>query len=243
MGVRRKGWRTAYALVDLTLVITKSAGQFFIQRFPQLSGAKIIGTDTFKNNDASIATQITKIKSANPKPDFIYLSSFIPGSASAIKQIRDAGITLPIVCQISCGEGLDWLKGVPTLSNFFYTNMGYVYGPGDPNAQIWTLAQRFQQTFGKPMDLSLDLAGYASVQLVAYAINKAGSTDPEAINNALNAAQNVDTIMGPISFTSQFHMPYTQPVRIVQISNGQNSFVQTFTPQQVNLNGQGLPTL
>jgi branched-chain amino acid transport system substrate-binding protein len=237
-----KNWKSAYALVDVTLAITKSAGQFFVERFSNLGG-KVVGTDTFKNDDPSIGAQITKIKSANPQPDFIYLSSFIPGSAKAIKQIRDAGIDLPILCQISCGEGISWRKGVPNLSNFFYTNMGFTYGPGDPNKQIWDLAQRFQKATGKPMELSLDLAGYASVQLIAYALNKAGSTDSEKVNAALESANAVPTILGPISFTPQFHMPYNQPVRINEVEKGKDKFVTTLKPQKVNLTGKGLPSL
>jgi branched-chain amino acid transport system substrate-binding protein len=237
-----KHWKNAYALVDVTLAITKSAGQFFVQRFRDLGG-NVVGTDTFKNDDPSIGAQITNIRNANPQPDFIYLSSFIPGSAKAIKQIRDAGINTPIVCQISCCEGLSWRNAVPNLSNFFYTNMGFTYGPGDPNKQIWDLAQRFKKATGKGMELSLDLAGYASVQLIAYALNKAGSTDPEKVNAALESAKNVPTILGPISFTPQFHMPYNQPVRIIEVENGKDRFLTTWKPQKVNLTGKNLPGL
>lgn len=235
-----QGWDSAYVLTDVTIEITKTAGQFFLQRFDELGG-EIVGADTFLNDDASIGAQITSLQNASSQPDFIYMSSFIPGSASAIKQIRDAGIDLPILCQISCGEGVEWVKGIPGLSNFFYTNMGFVYGEGDPNAKVWELAQRFEQAYGSPMELSLTLGGYASVEMLAYAIEEAGSTDSEAIKQALDGAQGVDTVLGPVSFTPEFHMMYDIAVRIGSIVDGEQTFVTTWTPNEVNLTGENLP--
>ncbi len=51
-----------------------------------------MGEDTFKNDDASIATQITRIKSLPQEPDAIMLCTMMRVPFSAIKQIRDAGI-------------------------------------------------------------------------------------------------------------------------------------------------------
>ena len=58
----------------------------------QGDGAGIVGSDTFKNDDASIASQITRIKALPKEPDAIMLCSYAPGGASAVRQIRAAGI-------------------------------------------------------------------------------------------------------------------------------------------------------
>ena len=98
---------------------------------PQLKDAKLIGADTFKNEDASIAAQITRIKSLPQEPDAIMLCSMMPGVVSAIRQIRAAGIKSMIIN----GSGVDgsyWLNAVPDLSNFYVPVQGSIYGD-DPN--------------------------------------------------------------------------------------------------------------
>ena len=236
-----KGWRNGFVLADLTISITKTAAQFFIERFEDLGGET--GVATFMNNDPSFATQITAINNADPAPEFIYMSSFVPGSASALKQIRDAGITIPVLCQISCGEGIGWLEGVPNLGEFYYTNMGYIYSPGDPNPDLNALGERYLDVYGSRMEHSLDMTGYAAVQLLAWAIEKAGSTDSDAIKAALNTANKVPTVLGEISMTPDFHMMYDYPVRMNEIVDGEHVFLQLWEPAVVNLTGEGLPDL
>jgi branched-chain amino acid transport system substrate-binding protein len=61
-------------------------------------GGKIVDRDTFKNSDASLASQVTRLRTAMAagKVDAIVFCSYLPGGSSAIRQIRAAGIDLPI---------------------------------------------------------------------------------------------------------------------------------------------------
>ena len=93
-------------------------------------GGKIVGRDTFKNDDPSIATQITRLRALNPAPDVITLCSYTPGGASAVRQIRAAGINTPIASDNAMDGGY-WLSAVPDLNNFYYASLGSVVG-GDP---------------------------------------------------------------------------------------------------------------
>ena len=52
--------RTAYVLEDTFIEYNKGICTGFNWMFPQLEGAEIVGSDTFKNDDASIASQITR---------------------------------------------------------------------------------------------------------------------------------------------------------------------------------------
>src|SRR5258708_22534026 len=95
--------------------------------------AALAGRDTVKNNDPSIASQITRIKSLPKEPDAIMLCTMMPGAVSAIKQIRASGIKSMILN----GSGVDgsyWPSAVPDLSNFYLPVQGSIYGY-DPNPQ------------------------------------------------------------------------------------------------------------
>ena len=104
--------------------ISFSASSAIASKLPKLADAKLVGEDTFKNDDASIAAQITRIKSLPEEPDAIMLCTMMPGAVSAVKQIRAAGIKAPIL-NGSGMSGSYWLSAVPDLSNFFVPDQGF----------------------------------------------------------------------------------------------------------------------
>jgi branched-chain amino acid transport system substrate-binding protein len=175
-GYKQKGWKTAYVLLDNTIAYTKSLCGSFATRWTELAGKDgLLGQDTFLNNDPSIAAQVTRITSLSKKPDVIFFCSYAPGGPSAMRQLRAAGVTAPIVT----GESLDgdyWIGSVPDLSNFYVISYGSKYGD-DPDPEVNGFFKRFEAKFGRKADVSYGLRGYAAVQAWADAANKAGSLD------------------------------------------------------------------
>ncbi len=114
----KKNARSFYRLLDSWTVYNKGICDGFDWMMPRLKDVALAGSDTFKNDDPSIASQITRIKSLPKEPDAIMLCTMMPGAVSAIKQIRAAGIKSMILN----GSGVDgsyWLNAVPDLSNFY----------------------------------------------------------------------------------------------------------------------------
>jgi len=130
----KKNARNFYRLLDSWTVYNKGICDGFDWMMPHLKDAALTGSDTFKNDDASIASQITRIKSLPKEPDAIMLCTMMPGAVSAIKQIRAAGIKSMILN----GSGVDgsyWLNAVPDLSNFYVPVQGWVCGD-EPNPTV-----------------------------------------------------------------------------------------------------------
>src|SRR3979411_1637455 len=126
---KKKNARNFYRLLDSWTVYNKGICDGFDWMMPHLKDATLAGSDTFKNDDASIASQITPIKGLPKEPDAIMLCTMMPGAVSAIKQIRAAGIKSMILN----GSGVDgsyWLNAVPDLSNFYVPVPGSIYGAG-----------------------------------------------------------------------------------------------------------------
>jgi branched-chain amino acid transport system substrate-binding protein len=73
-GYEKKGIRKAYVLLDNSSEYNKSTCGGFDWKFP-LKGGKITGRDTFKNGDATVASQVTKIRGviASQQVDAIYV--------------------------------------------------------------------------------------------------------------------------------------------------------------------------
>jgi branched-chain amino acid transport system substrate-binding protein len=226
-----QGHRSAYVLLDETVEYDRTLCGYFKERWSQLDGATIAGEDTFKNPDPSISSQITRLKGLSEQPDFIFYCSYPPGGASALKQIRDAGIDLPVVT----GESMDgdfWLEAVPNLSNFYNATYGSLFGD-DPDPNVNELFDRYEETYGERPLLSHALTGYSVIEALELAAERAGSLEPEALKAALESFQDEPLITGATTFTPELHMNISREMRIMETQDGQPAYLETFTPEQV----------
>ncbi len=225
-----KGLKSAYTLLDDTLEFTKQTTAAFTERWKGLGG-EIAGASTFKQGDASIASQINEIKSLPEPPDAIWLASYNPGAASALKQIRAAGLDMPILGD----EDLDgdyWKAAVPDISDVFYATYASLYGD-DADPKINQLLERYKKQEGKLPDTSLFLTGYAAVQAIAKAVEGAdGSTEGTDLQAQLEKFDN-EKLLLPTTFTSDNHISFKRTLRIMEIQNGKTKLVTEFSPTSV----------
>jgi branched-chain amino acid transport system substrate-binding protein len=222
-------FKTVFVLEDTLIEYTQRLTHYFVQKWTQLSGKQnILGLATFKNTDPSIATQISEIKALPKPPDFIYLASLTPGGASAVRQIRAAGINVPIVA----GEGMEgvfWQKAVPHLSNFYYTGFGSLVGD-DPRSEVNALVQRYTKQYGPPQISSM-IMGYRLMYALKDAIEQAHSTSPDAVAAALDSFDN--KVLPPgiaTTFTQNVHVTLNSPMVVMGVQNGVNKLMEFATP-------------
>jgi branched-chain amino acid transport system substrate-binding protein len=216
--------RKAYVLEDTLIEYTKRLSRYFQTKWKKMAGAKVVGVDTFVNSDPSIASQISRLKAANPKPDFIYLASLTPGGASALRQIRAAGIKLPVVA----GEGMEgvfWQKAIPRLTNFYYTAFASLVGD-DPRPGVNALLKRYVKKAGQPK-ISSFIMGERYIYGFKAAAEAAHSLDPTAIRKQLEKFNGKVLPPGiPTYFTSLWHVDLKSPELIMKVVNGKNSYVK-----------------
>jgi branched-chain amino acid transport system substrate-binding protein len=224
----RKGYKTAYVLLDNTINVTKSACAEFAERWKKIAGPdSLLGQDTFLNPDPSIAAQITRILALQKKPGVIYLCSYVPGGASAIRQLRAAGVNEPILS----AEPLDgdyWLGMTPNLSDFVVNSYGAFFG-GDPDKQTAGFFERFAKKYGKPADVSYGVRGYSEVEAFARAAERAKSTDGPAVAAELEKFKNEPLAIGPTTFSSTVHMGgAARPMAFLEVTDGKYHFVERY---------------
>ena len=217
-GYDKKGWKTGYVLLDDSIEYDKSVCAGFDWIFP-IKGGKIVGRDTFKNGDSSIASQITRLRSAMQaqKVDMIMLCSSLPGGGSAPRHIRAAGIDLPIFNGSSM-DGTYWLDAVPNLSNFYVPVQASIYGD-DPRPEIAQLIERYKKKFNEPPVTQYAFPIYSILQLWAKAVEKAGSTDAAKVVAVMNTFKDEPTVLGPRSFTDKLHIQDRAPYMVVEIAD------------------------
>ncbi|MGY3129793.1 branched-chain amino acid transport system substrate-binding protein [Bradyrhizobium sp. USDA 4501] len=223
----KKNARSFYRLLDSWTVYNKGICDGFDWMLPRLKEAKLVGSDTFKNDDASIASQITRIKSLPKEPDAIMLCTMMPGAVSAIKQIRAAGIKSMILN----GSGVDgsyWMNAVPDLSNFYVPVQGSVYGD-DPNPKVNEFNKKYKEVTGGDPSSQYVYPGYVLIDVWAKAVERAKSADAAAVVAELEKMNNESTLFGPRSFTKDIHHQNQGRYLIVDTEAGKPQVIDQWT--------------
>ena len=226
----KQNWRTAYELEDTSIEYTRSFHQYFRLAWEKLGG-KLVGRDTWQNSDLSIASQITKIKSLPQQPDFILMSTYNPGGSSAVRQIRAAGINLPIVG----GQPMDgtyWVGAVPNLTDFYLSTYAS-YAGDDLDPFVNQLRDRFHAKTGEYPSVGYFVTGYNVIDLLAQAIKATNSTDGGALAKTLESREWVTKPLGKGCFTNKWHVSSCRPFAIMEIKDGKPHFVGRFAPSVV----------
>jgi branched-chain amino acid transport system substrate-binding protein len=225
-GWKKKGWRTAYLLLDETIEYDKGICYGFDWMWREKLGGKILGHDVFQNADPSIASQITRIKNLPQEPDVISLCSFVPGGASAIRQIRAAGIKSAIASG-SAMSGTYWLSSVPNLSNHYVPEQASIYGD-DPNPAVNAFNAKYKAKYGANVGSQYTYPGYVMVEMWAKAVKRAGTFDSAKVVAELEKFKNEPVLAGTRTFTKTLHHQNYAPYLIVETTNGKPKVVESF---------------
>lgn len=220
------GMRRPYLLLDTVTEYDKSVCAGFRWAVSQIQDAEIVGQDTFLNDDPSIQSQITRIGASSEKPDLIMLCSYIPGGASALRQIRAAGIDAPIFGG-SAMDGSYWIDAVPGLADFYVPVAASVHGD-DPRPEIQALNERYQARFGSLPATTYGYPIYAFLDLWARAVEQAGTTDAAAVVPILEAMDGEPTFIGPRSFSTELHIQQNAEMLILRHGDGVVKVVDSY---------------
>ncbi|MEJ7139012.1 ABC transporter substrate-binding protein [Amphibiibacter pelophylacis] len=219
----RRKVRSAYVLEDTAIEYNKGICKGFAAQAKTLPELKIVGQDTFKGGDASIAAQVSRIKALPTPPDAIMLCSVIPAAASAVKQLRAAGIN-SLILNGSAVDGSYWLDSVPGLSNFVVPVQGSIYGD-DPNPKVEAFNKTYATQYGGRPSSTYVYPGYILIDLWAKAVERAKSADGAPVVAQLEKMNAEPTIFGPRSFSPALHIQNNIPLLISEVKNGKPGIV------------------
>lgn len=226
-GWNKKGWRTAYILLDDVIEYNKGICYGFDWMWREKIGGEILGHDVFQNEDPTIQPQIDRIKALDVEPDFIQICSYNPGGASAIRQIRAAGINSALGGGSSM-TGDYWLEAVPDLSGHFVPEQASIYGD-DPRQAVLDFNEKFKALTGAYPISQYAYPGYVVFEMWAKAVEMAGTFDSDAVVEALESFQDEPVLVGTRTFTKTLHHQARAPYLIVETTNGKPAVVDEWT--------------
>jgi branched-chain amino acid transport system substrate-binding protein len=223
--------KTCWLLWDKGTEYTTLLAKYFKERYTELGG-QILLEDTYTQGDTDFSAQITRLKALNPQPDFLYAAALQASDAGALaKQIRDAGITLPLMG----GDGYDGpeLVGVggQAAENVYFTTHAMM-DPVNGTDKVKAFIKAYNAEYGHDPESAFAALGYDAIYLMADAIKRAGSTDPAAIRDALANTKGFEGVTGTITYNPPSRIPQ-KTVAIIKIVNGKYTLAAEVVPEKV----------
>ena len=223
-GYDKKGFRKGYMLIDETIEYNKSICAGYEWAFPK-KGGTIVGQDTFKGLDPTISSQITRPERRNPhrwrRQHHAVLDQ--PGAASSVRQLRAAGINLPILSGTAM-DGTYWLNSTPGLKDFYLPVQALTVN--DPRPEVNEITAAFAKKYGKPPTTQYAYPIYAFLDLWAKAVTEAGTTDGAKVVALINKDDAAPTVLGPRSFSPKLHIQIAMPMFVVAYADDKETPVE-----------------
>lgn len=219
------GAKTAVLLVDITLDYCVGLANYFRSNFIEMTGDdhSILGYFSFQTGDRDFTAQLTQIKELNP--DIIFAPNEYAEEAAILQQAKQLGITAPFLA----GDSAD----VPELleiagenaEGFAYTAQFHPDGYTHPEAIVFI--DGFREDYDMEPE-TFSVTGYDAYMILMDAIERAGSTDPDAIKDAL-ATTNFVGARGLTVFDEEGNGLLGVPV--IEIKNGKKTFRYIADPE------------
>lgn len=221
------GARRVVVWTDNSMDFTKALSKFFKERFTA-RGGEIVAEDFFMMGDTDFSAQIARLKAVQPPPDAVFISAIPSEAGLSVKQIREAGLDLPIVS----GDGFDTelvatVPGPELANDVYFSTHTY---RADDRPEVLAFIEAYRAEYGRDPENAFAPLGYDALRLVADAIRRAGSAEPKAIRDALAATRGFEGVTGEISYTRPSMVP-PKPVSIISVHNGKYKVERIWTPE------------
>lgn len=216
-----KGWSTAAVLQDNS----SDYGQNLASQFEEDYSGNVVIKESFLSGDTDFSSILNNVKAKNP--DVLFIAGYYPEGGAIVKQAREMGINAAILGPNGLGnDEFINLAGAENVTDFYYATI-FVTGEYGSDAAN-EFAEKYRAEFDTEPDL-FSAGGYDAARLAADAIDRAGSTDPQAIRDALEETQDFEGVTGNISFDED-HNPVMDSF-VVGYTEGEISSVEAVTAE------------
>jgi branched-chain amino acid transport system substrate-binding protein len=221
---RTNNFKKAALLVDVASDYAVGLANFFKQNFTKLGG-EIVSEMRYQSGDQDFTAQLTEIISKGP--DMVFLPAYFAEGAIVLKQAKELGATFTFMG----GDAMDNPEmvtlGGDAIEGFLYTGFAYAPDMPDMNPVAKKFTENWYKEFNKDPNANAAL-GYDAYILILDAITRAGSAEPDAIRDALEATKDLPTVTGNTTFDAD-HNPQKE-IGILEIKGGKKVFAGTIVP-------------
>lgn len=191
-----KGWKNSYLVVDEGLAYFTEQVDAYKQVL-DAEGGTLVGTDKVDSlsGKSDYSSTVSKIKSANPKPDVINAQMIFPPIGTFVKQLRAAGIDTPVLGNVTLQtRELPKLVGKAGSNNVFYSAQVYFEGAGqdaESDPAIDKFAEDYEAKFGNFPEQANGPGSYQALMAINEALQQEDVVDAASAAAAIRAQKNV----------------------------------------------------
>lgn len=218
------GAKTAAVVVNNSSDYSDGIAEAFIKKAQEL-GIQVVAKEGYSDGDKDFRPQLTKIASLNP--DVLVVPDYYEQDSLIATQAREVGITATFI-------GPDGWDGVSktldvssygAIENAYFTNH---YSIEDKSEKVQNFLKAYRDTY-KEDPSAFSALSYDAAYMVKAAIEKAGSTDKQAVVDALKSLD-YSGVTGHLTFDENNNP--VKAVTIIKIVNGEYTFDSVVEPSK-----------
>ena len=207
---------TAAIMINNSSDYSDGIAKAFIEQ-ADILGIKITAKEGYADGDKDFRAQLTKI--AAEQPDVLLVPEYYEQASLIATQAREVGVKAVFI-------GSDGWDGITktldsssynTIENSYFTNH---FSMQDTAPKIQNFLKSYKDTYNEDPS-AFSALGYDAVYMVKKAVENAGSTNKEAVVDALKNIE-YDGITGYLTFDE--HNNPVKAVTILKITNGEYIF-------------------
>ncbi len=224
-----QGYKSAYLVCSPDSSYTSKSCDYFAEVF-EGNGGTIAGRGSFTLGAADFSAEVTKIKNLDPQPDVIMTPAYPPDAPTFIKQLRAAGVEIPVI-SIDGVDSVDTISaGGPAVEGLVFTTHGFPE-PGTAMEKFWA---DYKAKYGSDPESVFAATGYDLVKVIEAAVTKAGSTEPKKVRDAIDSLENISGATGTITYQGQNRIPL-KTVYLVTVKDGTFQLLDKVTPDPAKI--------
>jgi len=203
------GIKTCSLLVDGEMEYARLLAYYFKERYADLGGEIIIEAFINDSDPAILSQEVYDAHS-----EMIYLAAGPKEAKTVIEALRKADIDSPIFG----GDSLDSLDlRQEGMGRIIFSTHALL---DENSSRTGEFVRAYKSEYGYPPENAFSALGYDAVKLLAEAIDRAGSSDPEAIVQALGNTSGFSGVTGDISYQDDVCIP-NKDVTIISLIEGE----------------------
>lgn len=214
------GLKTCALITDITDSYSVSVGNYMVETFTGLGG-ELVASEEAQGGDNDFRAQLAKIAAA--QPDVL----FIPWNYAEVALIAQQARELGLNCVFFGADGWDTSE-LTDLANGALEGGYYISRPGFNLPE----AAAYGEVYAAEYNVALEsecLYGNDGVLWIKQAIETAGSDDPDAIRDALEATDSFDGLLGHMSVDPATHNP-SRDAAVFTVKDDKVEYVGIYDP-------------
>ena len=209
-------------LSDVTAPYSVGLADYFRKAFVS-GGGEVVVEQKYASKDKDFRAALTAIKAASP--DAIFVPGYYTEAGLIVAQARQLDLSLPIFG----GDGWEAPELIQiagdALENTFYSTH-YSFEAVDPAVQ--TFVKTYRAKYNGDTPDAMAALGYDSAKVLIHAIQRAGSTDPAKVRDALASTRDFPCVTGKTTLDAQRNA--TKGAVILTVKGGKFKYVETIQP-------------